>query len=372
MKSRLGLVFVMLALAACAHSNAHRPNSSDDSSPPKETKSKFQKIGDLPVGTGWRSLQFINDDEGWLTSSDKLWRTTNGGKDWELVYSADSYEQHIWTVEFIDAGEGLMHRFSGLYKTEDGGRTWAKGPPTPFDDGKGDLRVLRFRRGVRIEWAGGGIFRPISQKELMGGVPNNVFNSATKKVLDGALFRTEDGGLTWKRQPVSVTADRFFDLYFVEERCVLALSNRVVFFTENGGGRWMQIKFKPECVDPQYLDEYEGRPLAVYFVDSNLGWMSFDDGRVTKSLDGGRSWCDLVHPGEIEFAQPFDRYLSEIHFSDPIHGWGLGGDEFLYRTEDGGARWQRIATDFKIDDMHFVDATHGFIVSKEGLFRIDP
>lgn len=367
----LRLFFVMMGFVACGQSSPPVLESTSNSpTAHKQDQSKFQKIGDVPEATGWRSIQFINDNEGWLGGSEKLWRTTNGGRDWELVYSADSYEGHIWSVQFVDAREGFMHRFNGLYKTEDGGRTWINGPPTPFDGGKGDLSLLKFREGGRVGWAGGGIFRPISQKELKGGVPNNTFNSATKEVLDGALFRTDDGGLSWKRQPVSLRADRFFDLYFIDERRLLVLGSRGVFYSENQGGRWMPVKFRSECVGQRYLEEYEGRPLSAYFVDSKVGWVSFDDGRIVKSTDGGLSWCDLVPSGAIEFALPFDKYLRKIHFSDPTHGWGLGGDGFLYKSADGGAKWQRVETDFKIDDMYFLDRNHGWFISKIGLFRI--
>lgn len=328
-----------------------------------------RRTGDVPAGNGFRSIQFLNSSVGWVASPEKLWVTTNGGVGWELLYSADSGVRQISSTHFIDENRGFLLRLDGLYKTVDGGRTWSK-LPTPFDEGKGDLRFFKVKPDDgTIGWVGGGIFRPISQKELKNGVPNNIFDSATRKVLDSAMFRSDDGGVHWNREPINAGLGRFHDMYIRNDGYTVVLGNGIYFYDDRVR-RWLPIGFDDACVDPKYRSDYEGKPVLVYFVDRQTGWISFNDGRLVRSTNGGRTWCDFPNFGQIEFALPFDRYLKTLHFSGSINGWALSGDGYLYETNDGGAGWHRVMPNLKFDDMYFVESDRGWLIGEQGLFVI--
>ncbi len=61
----------------------------------------------------------------------------------------------------------------------------------------------------------------------------------------------------------------------------------------------------------------------------------------------------------------------EAYFKDPKHGWGLDNHGEFYESKDGGETWVKIETNGKYEDMYFLDANHGWVTSKEGLFRIN-
>ena len=85
---------------------------------------------------------------------------------------------------------------------------------------------------------------------------------------------------------------------------------------------------------------------AVYFVNSNTGWIGGAGGTLLKTADGGNSWRTLSKPTEDS--------IHDIHFRDEQNGWLLcerdmfklrtaeESGNYILRTEDGGATWRRI------------------------------
>jgi photosystem II stability/assembly factor-like uncharacterized protein len=72
-----------------------------------------------------------------------------------------------------------------------------------------------------------------------------------------------------------------------------------------------------------------------------LGVATLPDGRVVAvgerghvlvSTDAGQSWR--------QSPVPVSSTLTAVHFSDAAHGWAVGHDETILRTEDGGRAWQ--------------------------------
>lgn len=372
-----GLCLLMMIVGACSPVASPTKSSSTNSttnstSAPKtsDAPSRVQKVKDVPDGTGAYNLWFASDRGFLLGDTKKLWRTSEGVENWELVYAADTEAQNITDVHFDDLQSGWMLRPSGLYKTEDSGRTWTLMTVTPLSYPKGDGRAVKFMEKGRTGWLAGGIYKAVSPKELEKGFPNNAIDPVTRQVLYGAIFRTDDGGVTWRRQSFPESVGRVLDLFFLDKEHGLALGSAGVFYTANGGELWSRVKFKDECVNQEFLDSSEGRPTDVYFVDSKTGWLSFDDGYIAKSTDGGRSWCDLLLPGDTASKEAYHTFLNSIHFVDLTHGWALGGDGNLYESENSGAKWVKTNVKIRFDGMYFANSTQGWIVSKEGLFRI--
>lgn len=118
------------------------------------------------------------------------------------------------------------------------------------------------------------------------------------------------------------------------------------------------------------LDDYEGTPESVAMLDAKQWWLAFDDGRITTTTDSGRSWCDLVQAGSVSFDPSGQQFFIDLHFVNATRGWGLGWDNYLYQTEDGGRTWSRVSSAMKFDSMRFFEDGQGLLVSKEGLFIV--
>lgn len=333
-----------------------------------EPSGRMQKVGELPrAGLSYR-LQFINEREGWLVGGNDLWRTVNGGTSWELVYSSDEKGSEIQKFEFLDPQVSWLLRLNGLYTTEDGGSTW-KQTSLPSKLSRGEPRDVHFLTGGMVGWMAGGIYRPMTRAEILGGgFPNNTISPDFDAVLYGCIFRTDDGGKTWYQQFVSSQAGRFLSLLFLDAAHALAIGDVGIYYTENGGKQWRTANLQ-ECVDKEHSNFYEDHPVAASFPDTNTGWLIYDDGYVVKSTDGGHTWCELVRLKEI-WPEGQNLFFKEIYFDSLTHGWGLNGSGFIYEIEDGGKTWIRTNTDIRFEDMYFLDANHGWAISKDYLFRI--
>jgi len=80
-------------------------------------------------------------------------------------------------------------------------------------------------------------------------------------------------------------------------------------------------------------DPIQTRYTGMSIVDSNNIWMSSLDGNVFYSDDFGQSWQDRTTENMM------GQYLSDICFTDSLHGWIAAGADKLYRTDDGGQNW---------------------------------
>jgi hypothetical protein len=113
------------------------------------------------------------------------------------------------------------------------------------------------------------------------------------------------------------------------------------------------------------------RISTVFFRDASQGWAIASAGRVEdgvaydvfRTTTGGSSWTRSAL-----VASPAASAPSALDFVDANHGWLLVGIESssnfslaeLYRTQDGGATWQRLEAPSS-GTVRFVTATLGFI-----------
>jgi len=155
----------------------------------------------------------------------------------------------------------------------------------------------------------------------------------------GSVFRSGDGGETWKRVPTPTDAS-LYDVAFGDDENGWAVgAGGTLLRSEDGGRSW-------ESVEVETRDSFDGslRPLdsplfGVAAVSANEAWAVGDFGVVLHTRDG-RSW-DQVVIAEETFADDNipDRILNAVHFSDPQTGWIAGEFGTLLRTTDGGDTW---------------------------------
>ena len=112
-------------------------------------------------------------------------------------------------------------------------------------------------------------------------------------------------------------------------------------------------------------------PSAVTFIDAQHGWVSAA-GTVWSTNDGGVSWT--AHWMKVGSGWS----VSDIAFSDTLHGWAVGirethqGDwPLAVATSDGGLTWQKQEVPTaengggRLSSVSFVDANHGWAVGDD-------
>ncbi len=132
-----------------------------------------------------------------------------------------------------------------------------------------------------------------------------------------------------------------------------ALTARGLFATGTGGRRWANII--PPGVRPGHIS-------GVFFLDARHGWVAVGvrpgpqrpPGEVIyRTDDGGARWQAARRrlPAQRHYDTGFvDWTVADLAFTDPLHGWielpratnTSYSEAVLYRTEDGGRSWTRV------------------------------
>jgi photosystem II stability/assembly factor-like uncharacterized protein len=357
-KMRALCVLLLVSITACSSAGrissepGRKQSPENQSIAPSQPSTKtgiLQKVGDAPnsANSNYTGLQCVGEQTCWLNDSGNLWKSDNGGRSWRQVYTVAG-GQEILSYYFADTQTGWALSSDGLYKSVDGGQSWNR-QQSPIDSPLGQIYSIHFQPGGKTGWLAGGIFRPQTTEEMRSGVPNNTKGITGKEVLEEVIFRTGDGGLTWQQQSLSPKLiGRITSVQFFDEDHGAAMGELNIYYTKDGGKKWIKSGFKSNCVKEEYLsDNYDSRPKAIEMLDVNLWWLSYDDGRIIKSVDGGRTWCDLLQPGKVNFDEPGMTFFTKMYFDNPEHGVGLGWDQYLYETKDGGSNWQRLISDVK-------------------------
>jgi photosystem II stability/assembly factor-like uncharacterized protein len=367
--STVGIVFLALVLGACSSPELVCSSTQPKSPTPEvQVNEALSKVADVPQGPEAYTLNCISDRICWIGDFLKLWRTDDGGGHWRLIYSSKSDLDHIVSFDYVDADLAWIITFEHLYKSEDGGATWIEqNDPLPSKP-KGQLSSVKFLKGGRIGWAGGGVYRSPTREEQRFGVPTKWRDQESGLVLGQAIAYTEDGGKTWVRQSFPRDQGTVYNISMTNEQRGIVLGSTGGYFTVDAGKRWQAFTFSKACAARDYGDGYEARFLGFYNRGLDAAWLTFDDGRIAKTINGGQTWCDILGPKSLKF-ESNDNYFKVIHFTDSSHGWGLGGNGFLYETKDDGKSWSKM-TSGRFDDMYFLDDKTGWLISKAGIFRI--
>lgn len=197
----------------------------------------------------------------------------------------------------------------------------------------------------------------------------------------GAIYRTSDGGRSWKPLLIGAAAD-IKHIFFVDWNNGWLLGetpgkNGVetsLFITNNGGRTWTN-KPLPNV-------------LSLYFIDAKNGWAVGKDATLLKTTDGGEQWSQAAGMEKIiglpVESSTYNFGFRDIFFLDANRGWMLGNFYGraqsnvggLFVTADGGNTWKRLPltlqtqyasgrfTPGELHSVHFTDANTGSVTGE--------
>ena len=73
---------------------------------------------------------------------------------------------------------------------------------------------------------------------------------------------------------------------------------------------------------------------GVHFFDKKHGWAVGSDNLILKTDDGGLTWVEISKPNAL-FSDP----IKKVHFSTQNHGWIIGLRGKILYTTNGGKSW---------------------------------
>ena len=171
----------------------------------------------------------------------------------------------------------------------------------------------------------------------------------------GALVHSKDGGRSWLRRPTPF-ARHIFGLYTDAPDTVLAVGDYgLQLRTENGGDRWL-------CI-PRVQDVILGR---IAPVDSD-GVVVGEFGTIERLPKG-------IPPGKrgVLRGVPEDTYVYDAWFDETGKvGLAVGLAGTILRSDDGGATWNKVKTEFT-QDMFGVggSGSHAVVAGEGGLLAL--
>ncbi len=203
----------------------------------------------------------------------------------------------------------------------------------------------------------------------------------------GAVYRTTDGGRSWKPLLCGAPANINF-IFFVDWNNGWMLGETVgkgfgkdasegeiLLFTTNNSGRTWTNKPLPNV-------------LSLYFIDPQNGWAVGKDATVLKTSDGGGQWSQIASMENLiglpVESSTYNFGFRDVFFLDANRGWMLGNFYGrarsniggLYVTSDGGKSWKRLPltlqtqyssgrfTPGELHSVHFTDANTGSVTGE--------
>lgn len=283
--------------------------------------------------TFFNEAYFVDANTGWLTEfNSTIVRTTDGGTSWQTSTLPSGTGSFNRDLSFISTTVGFVSGSDGIWKTSDGGATWTNITPTSFPLGGStshwfiDGNVGVYGSGVCTDSTvtfsrtlnGGTTWTTVtyvnSADVAVGGMTYRggsfYASGGNGKVWQsndsGASWTlTIDGSAGWQEDMVTAPGGGLFTASANGSSCGSTGGGKVMRSTD-GGTSWSTSNFPTVVM------------WGVTMYSSSEGWACGDGGKAFKTTDGGSTWTDLSCG-----MNSLDR-LDDIFFSDATHGWAVG------------------------------------------------
>ncbi len=290
-------------------------------------------------------VAFVTPDVGWV-SGDKgtILHTKDGGKTWEAQLGGDpaAADPKIERLRFFDERHGWAIKDKKLLATTEG-ENWEEIAPLP--QRMGDFVFVSPTDG----------FAAAGQTQYLHE-PHNI-------------FRTQDGGRTWKPGPtceVKAMVDgltkqvgcylvrfhfpsRSVGYAIAESTCPGSCGPPIMAKTEDGGETW-RFFVGPGDVKLAALED-------LFFTSEQTGFVKSSEKKLYATQDGGNTWKGIVAtPGEW------------LRFADPETGWSFGREHLAFSI-NGGGRWSSRPHRFpaSVNGLSFPRRDRAYVVGEHGM-----
>jgi photosystem II stability/assembly factor-like uncharacterized protein len=307
------------------------------------------------------SVYAVNQNVAYIGASYNLYRTSNGGQTWEAVNYLDAKFMH-----FKNADEGLFFAdYSEVYKTSNGGMAVSNVYNSKFTFSwqrvslSGEFGcAIGGDNAIVTTMDGGNSWRLNQIRPQHGELRDVHFNSSQEGFIvgeDRGMIRTDDNALSWYYDENHFERDDLYQIAFSHlDTGIFVVTNNYAYTTYDGGETMFFNDWIVPIVGHLQSNDYEMvNSKVVYTVGGKV--------KIAKSIDGGKSWSP--------FSFSFSNILTAIKCLDANTCHAVGGVGMLVSTWDGGGHWKvnDLPTNSDLHEVFLLNGEVGFIGGSQGL-----
>jgi|GEM_PF-6297610 len=156
------------------------------------------------------------------------------------------------------------------------------------------------------------------------------FKNNTEGYLLDNINYTNDGGITWQSED---STSVFEQILFTDSNNGYLLGNKI-YRTTDAGTSWQQKTM------PIPANDWDAEANTLFFVNNNTGFF-IDDTAIYKTNNGATSWKMMYSSSKISF--------QNVAFQDSLNGFAIAIDQngnstsIILETSDGGNNWTNIS-----------------------------
>lgn len=256
-----------------------------------------------PTYTDISTLAWPDAQNGYATSWNKVYKTTDGGINWSelpLNITLSSYDNSRFEESYFwhrDSGIVAVAAYTRIFRTTDGGQNWTISNPSTigsFDNCTGMSFPTKDTGYISLYASGGST----------------------------AIFKTSDRGNSW--QLVNQYGG-YKKIQFLDTRNGFSIFNNNVHRTRDGGVTWTALAAPSNS-----------GITAMWFLNPAKGFIAGDQGFMKMTADSGNTWVNVELPTIPSNYQD----IVSLRFYDNNIGYYTNDEGFMYKTINGGITWK--------------------------------
>jgi photosystem II stability/assembly factor-like uncharacterized protein len=293
----------------------------------------------------FEGIDFIDRSHGWEVTLEQaglkvdVARTSDGGATWSAPVTARRFflgdiPLPRFGVRFANLNDGWLFP-QGVYATTDGGATWTE---TSLQSYVYDVAVVgssvwaMTEKGMFRSEAGSTVWTAMSAAPIAATGPNQLIRVNEKVAFivhqaqfETAIYRTSDGGATWKNlaapctgytMPVA-TLDGIHVWMVCGSEPGAGEQAKWTYVSVDGGGHWT-VRAYDDGLKSSGSMPIVGYAKLLALTSATTGFMANDRGDLYKSSDAGATW-KASGP-----AYASEGFFNDLQFVDSSTGWFSG------------------------------------------------
>jgi hypothetical protein len=289
---------------------------------------QYQEIESIDCTDSLNCFSFVNHYDGFEGTSWRLYRSSNQGLLWEMIYKAKNiFEQEEPQVIHIKEGIspypnyyfGVSEDNDQIVKSSDSGKTFKK---------------------IFIAEDSGYLEDLVMYDTLIGFATDYRY-----------YFTTKDGWETYEKYPKLNTDQTYYSPLFMDSNTVVMTYHARLAWNDGKGVAFVKYTINENKWDTLFYFErnpsiYFDLVKSFHFINDTVGFgcgyrsdTALPDGRyydiIYRTTDGGKEWKLIFK----EYNYPWVGFYNNISFHDENNGIAVGYRGKVAMTNDGGETW---------------------------------